>query len=99
MRQLLRAVERGQPVEPVVRNFRDADVRFARVGACLFGKVRLGENLKQRCLAYLRQANNAGFHKEASSFELLAFSECGAKRDRSERALRASSTVGQPFRI
>jgi hypothetical protein len=36
--------------------------------------MRLGKNLKQRCLAYLRQANNAGFHKEASSFELLAFS-------------------------
>jgi hypothetical protein len=30
--------------------------------------MRLGQNPKQRCLAHLRQANNAGFHGEASSF-------------------------------
>ena len=98
MRQLLRVVERGQPVEPVVRNFGDADVRLARVGACLIRKMRLGKNPKQRCLAYLRQANNAGFHKEASSFELLAFTNATQARS-GERALRASATVGQHFRI
>ena len=26
-------------------------------------KLRFGENPKQRCLAYLRQANDASFHK------------------------------------
>jgi hypothetical protein len=29
----------------------------------LGGELRLGQNLKQRCLAYLRQANNSSFHK------------------------------------
>ena len=62
MGQLLRVVERGQAIEAVIRYFGDADVRLARVGVGLLGEMRLGENLKQRCLAYLRQADNASFH-------------------------------------
>src|SRR5271169_5375614 len=69
MRQLLGIVERGQAVEAVVGNLGDADVRLARV-AGLRRKMRLGQNAKQRCLAYLGQADNAGFHNK----RLLAFS-------------------------
>ncbi len=61
--ELLRVIERGQTVEPVVRNFGHANVRLARVGAGLLRKMSLGKNLKQRCFAYLRQADNAGFHR------------------------------------
>ena len=63
--ELLRVVQRGQPVEAVVGNFGDADVGLARVGIGLVGKIRLGENAEQRCLAYLGQANDASFHRDS----------------------------------
>ena len=72
VRQLLRVVERGQAVEAVVWNLGDADVRLARVGVSLRRQMRLGQNTKQRCLAYLGQANDAGFHKKASSRSILS---------------------------
>ena len=62
VRKLLRVVKRGQPVQSVVRNLGHADVRLARIRARLIRKMRLGQNTKQRCLAHLRQANNASFH-------------------------------------
>ena len=65
VRELLRVVKCGQAIKPVVRNLGHADVRLARVGASLIRKMRLGQNPKQRCLAHLRQANDAGFHKES----------------------------------
>ena len=63
MRQLLRVVECGQTIETVVGNLGDADMRFARIRVRLRRKVRFGKDLKQRCLAHLRQADNASFHK------------------------------------
>ena len=70
VRQLFRIVERGQPIKPVVRNLGDANVSLARVRVCLLREMGLGQNTKQRCLAYLRQADNSGLHK--GSFWLLA---------------------------
>src|SRR5437899_10363765 len=61
VRELLRVVERGQAIEAVVRNLGDADMSLARIG--LGREMSLGENLKQRCLAYLRQADDSSFHK------------------------------------
>ena len=63
--ELLGVVERRELVKAVVGDFGDSDVGLARVGVGWLGKMRLGENAEQRCLAYLGQANNAGFHKEA----------------------------------
>ena len=62
--QLLGVVKRGQPVEAVVGNFGDSDVRFAGIGVRR-RKMRLGKDAKQRCLAYLGQANDAGFHRRS----------------------------------
>jgi len=63
--QLLGVVERGQAVEAVVGHFSDADMGLARVGIGLLGEMRLGQNAKERCLAYLGQADDASFHKKA----------------------------------
>jgi hypothetical protein len=65
VRQFLGIVERGQAVEAIVRHFGDTDVRLARVGISLFGETRLGQNAEERCLAYLRQADNASFHMKS----------------------------------
>ena len=62
--QLLGVVERGQAVQAVVGNLGHADVSLTRIGIGLVGKMRLGENSEKRCLAYLGQANNAGFHRD-----------------------------------
>ena len=67
MGQLLGIVERGQAIEAVVRHFGDSDVGFTRIGVRLLGQMRFGENAEERCLAYLRQANDAGFHKRSFS--------------------------------
>ncbi len=67
VRQLLRVVERGQSVEPIVGNFGNPDVGLARV-AGLRGKMRLSEDAEQLRLAYLGHANNTGFHKKGSSY-------------------------------
>ena len=61
--QLLRVVECRQAVEPFVRHLGHSNVGLTRVGIGLVGKMRLGENAEQRGLAYLRQANNASFHR------------------------------------
>ena len=50
----------GELVKPVVRHASHANVFLARV-ASLF-QSRLGQNLEQRCLAHLRQADNASLH-------------------------------------
>src|SRR5690348_18201253 len=52
VRQLFRVVERGETVETIVRNLGHADMCFARIGG-LAGQMRLGQDLEQRCLAYL----------------------------------------------
>ena len=62
--QLFRVVKRRQAVEALVRNFGHPDVGLARVRVGLVGKMRLGENAEQRSLAYLRQANDASFHRD-----------------------------------
>src|SRR5882762_2322273 len=66
MRQLLRVVERGQLVQTLVGDFGDSDVRLARVRICLLGKMDLGQDAKQRCLANLRQTDDASFHGESA---------------------------------
>ena len=60
--EFLGVVESGQLVEALVGNFGHADMRLAGVRIRLFGEMRLGEDAKQRCLAYLGQADDAGFH-------------------------------------
>ena len=60
--QLARVVERGEAVEAVVGDLGDADVRFARIGV-RGRELRLGQDLEQRRLAYLRQADDSGLHK------------------------------------
>src|SRR5215472_1063400 len=67
VRQLLGVVLYGQAVQAVVGNLGDPQMGFARVGEGAAGNIRLGEDLEQRCLAYLRQADNAGFHWEHSA--------------------------------
>ena len=62
--ELLRVVECRQAIEAFVRHLGHSDVGLARVGVRLVGKMRLGENAEQRGLAYLRQANNASFHRK-----------------------------------
>src|SRR5581483_7340100 len=58
----------GQSVQTVVRNFCNTDVRFAWV--CMRLDVSLCEDPEQRCLAHLRQADDAGFH---FAFDCSAF--------------------------
>src|SRR3954470_24288962 len=62
--QLLRAVERRQLIEPLIRHLCHPDVGFAWIGICLSRKMGFSENAKQRGFAYLRQANDASFHKD-----------------------------------
>ena len=59
---LLGRVEGGELVEPLVGHARHADVRLARIGVAALFELGLGQDLEQRCLAYLRQADDAGFH-------------------------------------
>ena len=59
---LLRRVERGQLVKPLIGHAGHPDVRLARVGVAPLLELGLGQNLEQRCLAHLRQADNASFH-------------------------------------
>ncbi len=61
MHQLLGVVERGQAVEPVVGNFGDTEVRLARIARTL-RDVLPGEHDEERSFAYLRQADDSGFH-------------------------------------
>jgi len=60
--RLLGRVKLRQLVEPFVGHTRHANVRFARVGIAAIFKLGFRQNLEQRCLAHLRQANNASFH-------------------------------------
>src|SRR5579864_5539452 len=71
VREFLRAVERGQAIQPVVGHFRDAYMRLSRIGVRRGRNVRARKDLKQRCLAHLWQADNASLLKPASSRELL----------------------------
>ena len=50
VRELFGVVERGQLVEPVVGNFGDANVRFARIGVRLRRQMRLGQNTNSEVL-------------------------------------------------
>ena len=59
---LLRRVERGKLVEPLVGYARHPDVSLAWVGVAAIFELGLRKNLEQRCLAHLRQADDASFH-------------------------------------
>ena len=56
----------GQAVEAVVGNLGDAEVGLARIARAL-RHLLLGQHDEERSLAYLGQAYDAGFHKEAIS--------------------------------
>ncbi len=66
MSQLLGIVESGQAIQAIVGYLGHSHMRLARVGKGVFGERRLGQNAEQRCFAYLRQANDAGFHRRSS---------------------------------
>ena len=70
VRKFFGIVLRRQPVEPIVRDFGHSDVGIARIRGRR--QMRLGENAEQRRFAYLRQADDSGFHGRASSCWLLA---------------------------
>ena len=60
---LLGRVEGGELVEALVGHAGHADVRLAGVGVAALFELGLGEDLEQRCLAHLRQADDASLHK------------------------------------
>ena len=62
--EFLGIIKSGQAIKAVVRYLGHPDVSLTRIGICLVGKIRFGENSEKRCLAYLGQANDAGFHIE-----------------------------------
>jgi len=57
-------IEVRELVEALVGDAGDADVRLARVGVGALIELGLGKDLEKRCLAYLRQADDASFHNE-----------------------------------
>jgi hypothetical protein len=61
----------------------------------MLGKIRLGQNAKQRCLADLRQADDASFHGEFSAFSyqlsVVSF-QCNQK-NKSSCAIRIRAMV------
>ncbi len=67
--EFARVALRGQPVETVVGNRGDADVRLARVGAAV-RDIRAGENLEQRGLAHLGQTDDSSLHIDIYRFRL-----------------------------
>ena len=62
--QLLGIAQRCEPVQPVVRHLRNANMGLARVRACRV--PRLGQNAEKRSLAYLGKSNDSSFHKYTS---------------------------------
>ena len=60
--QFLRVVQRGQPVEAVVGDFGDAEMGLARIAVRALRHRLLGQHDKERSLAHLWQAYDAGFH-------------------------------------
>ncbi len=64
MDEFLRVVEGGQAVEAVVGNFGHAEVRLARIAMRALRHLLLRKHDEQRCFAYQRQADDAGFHKK-----------------------------------
>jgi hypothetical protein len=77
MHQLLGIVKGGQPVKAVVRNFGDAQMRLARIAGGALRYLLLGQHYEQRCLAYLGQAYDSGFHELAFSRQLGSTCEPG----------------------
>ena len=65
--EFLWLVQSSQAVKPIIRNLGDANVRLAWIGEGVRGEGRPGEHAKQRSLAYLRQADNSGFHGQLSA--------------------------------
>ena len=63
--QLLRVVERGQAVKSVIRNLGDTEMRLARIARTM-RDVLPGQHDEERSFAYLRQADDSGFHKKLS---------------------------------
>ncbi len=61
--QLLGVVECSQAVEAIVGNAGDAEMGLARIAAAL-RHLLLGQHDKERSFAYLRQADDAGFHRK-----------------------------------
>jgi len=49
-------------IEPLVGNFGDSDVRLARIGVAAIFELGFREDLEERSLAYLGQADDASFH-------------------------------------
>src|ERR1700690_4485743 len=85
MRKLFGTVERRQPVEALVRHLGHSNMSLARVSVRLVGEMRLGENAKQRSLAYLGQANDASFHireKETGMMITVGFTPTTARSDK-----------------
>src|ERR1019366_2963726 len=84
--QLLRLIERGQLVEPLVGHLGDADVRLAWVCKRVLGKIHLRQYAKQRCLADLRQTDDASFHGES------ALSYQFSQKNKSSWSIRGGAT-------
>src|SRR5437773_2733271 len=64
VRELFMMEECRQAIEAVVRYFGDSDMSLARIRIGVLRKMRLRQNSEQRCLAHLRQTDDAGFHRE-----------------------------------
>ena len=60
--QLLGVVQRGQAVKAIIGDFGDAEMGLARIAVGALRHLLLGQHYEQRCLAYLRQAYDSGFH-------------------------------------
>jgi len=71
--EFLGVVEVGELVEPIVGNFGDSDVGFARVGIGAFGEADFGEDSEERGLADLGKTDDAGFHGDSSQLSVISF--------------------------
>ncbi len=69
MNQFARVTLRGEPVEAVVGNGGDTNVRLARVGAAV-RDIRSGENFEQRSLAHLGQTDDSSLHIDIYRFRV-----------------------------
>jgi hypothetical protein len=62
--QFLGVKKRRQTVQTVIGHFGYANVSLTRIGVRLLGESRFSQYAEQGRLAYLRQRNNASFHKK-----------------------------------
>ena len=61
-------VESSELVEPLIGNFCHAHMRLFRIQIGAGLEASLGQDLEQRSLAHLRQADDAGFHSAIVSY-------------------------------